>query len=139
MLVMRKGIDVKKIIKTTEIYCDICGRDMNLNSSQNIFYHQTGFDSLGSSIGIDIIAKPFGALRNDSCETCNCEALFAASKTLPQWKLLKIDADRWKILREKMIRARAGNIFGWTIDIVFEGESPDEAVDTYIRKQSANK
>lgn len=75
---------MKREVKTIETFCDICGEQKEV--CQKLFFHATGCDSGGSAIGIDINAVPFGANRNDSCKDCNEAALFAASKTLPEWK-----------------------------------------------------
>lgn len=77
---------MKKEIKTIETICDICGEIAP--TEQMLFAHTTGYDSGGSSIGINIIASPFGYSRVDSCDKCNEGALLAASKTLPQWNHL---------------------------------------------------
>jgi len=74
---------MKRTVSMTETSCDICGNEGPV--TQVLFRHTAAYDVGGSAIGIDIIAKPFGSMRNDSCSGCNYEALLAASKTLGEW------------------------------------------------------
>jgi len=90
---------MKREVKTIETYCDICGEQKEVG--QTLFTHVTGYSNSGSSCGIHIEAVPFGSNRHDSCKDCNQIALYAASKTLPQWnhllrgKALLLDLIAW--------------------------------------------
>jgi len=90
---------MKREVKTTETFCDICGEQKEVG--QKLFTHVTGYSNSGSCNGIDIEAVPFGPDRHDSCKDCNQTALYAASKTLPQWnnllkgKALLLDLIAW--------------------------------------------
>jgi len=90
---------MKREVKTIETYCDICGEQKDV--AQQLYAHVTGYDVGGSSLGVNIMAVPFGNGRKDSCKECNEAALFAASKTLPEWrhmlraKALLLDLIAW--------------------------------------------